>query len=188
MYGLTRITNYSINDYIKNNKELIKQNKLMSNEIIPKMYIPSNLIYLDGFVNGIKLNIMIDTGAACCIIFKSVVEKCSLENLIDISSSLIVQSANEITQTLGIIWYLEINLNLKNNKSITIPITVNVIDDFKTTQANEIINEQMKNEKKSNSHNIDIILGIGFLKFYKTIIDFSTMTITLNKNIKIKFK
>jgi len=196
----------------KFNIELIKQNILMADEIIPEMSIPSNLIYIGGKINGINTNIMIDTGATNCVIFKSVVEKCGLDYLIDSSSSFMVQGAHGMKSTLGKIWFLDIDLKINKDQNqdqdqdqdqwISVPISVDIIDDSETIKANQIIKEyedkinhiiktnknmDTDNDPNNISHEIELILGMGFLKSYRANIDFSSMTITLNKNIKIKF-
>ncbi len=188
------------------NKEILQQNILMADEIIPEMSIPSNLIYLKGKLNGYKTKIMIDTGASSCVVFKSVVDKCGLEYLIDKSTSVMVQGAHGMKPTLGTIWFVEIELEIEKDKFVSIPISVEVIDDQETIKANEIIKEHndkinelmgigignsnsntSKNKDNETSHNFEIILGMTFLKSYRANIDFSSMTITLNKNIKIKY-
>lgn len=188
----------------KYEQEIIKQNILMADEIIPEMYVYSNLIYLSGRLNGIKINTMIDTGASSCVIFKSVVDKCGLDYLIDTSTSTMIQGANGVKPSVGTIWFMEIDVEVNKNNWVTIPISVEVIDDSDTIKANKIIEEHTKSineilkideannnndvqELKKNSHEFDLILGMTFLKSYRANIDFSSMTITLNKNIKIKF-
>jgi hypothetical protein len=182
--------------------EIIKQNILMADEIIPEMSISSNLIYLKGKLNGIDTKIMIDTGASSCVIFKSVVDKCNLEYLIDTSTSVMVEGAHGIKPTLGTIWFVELELEICKNNRVNIPISLEVIDDTETINANKIIKEHSDkitkivninddNENKdiisNQKRRFEIILGMTFLKSYRANIDFSTMTITLNKNIKIKF-
>lgn len=182
--------------------EIIKQNILMANEFISEMLISSNLIYLKGKLNGINARILIDTGATSCIIFKSVVDKYGLNYLIDTSSKVMVQCAHGMKSTLGTICFIEIELEINKDKYISIPISLEVIDDSETINASKIINEyydkitkiiglnidNIDNMKKiSNTHEFEIILGMSFLKSYHASIDFSTMILTLNKNIKIKF-
>jgi hypothetical protein len=217
--------------------EIIKQNILMADEIIPEMSIPSNLIYLKGKLNRINTRIMIDTGASSCVIFKSVVDKCGLNYLVDTSTSVMVQGAHGMKPSLGTIWFVEIELEINQDKFVNIPISVEVIDDISTINANNIIKEHSDkitkiinindnnintntnqtntnqtntnqtntnqtntheantheantheaNTHEANTHGFEIILGMTFLKSYRANIDFSTMTITLNKNIKIKF-
>lgn len=171
---------------------IIKQNILMANEIIPEMLIPSNLIYLKGKLNGNPLKIMVDTGASSNVIFKSVIDKCDINYLVDDSTSFLIQSAHEIKPTVGTLWYLELEFELEKNKSISVPITATIIDDIGNIQTksiekqnNNLINSEFNN---CESHEFDIILGMSFLKSYKANIDFNSMTITLNNNIIIKFK
>ena len=54
---------------------------------------------------------------------------------------------------------------------------------------NQICIKEDETIDKSLTHDkLELILGINFLKSYRANIDFSTMTMTLNGNIKIKFK
>ena len=175
----------------KFNIDLINQNILMADKIIPEMSISSNLIYIGGKINGINVKIMIDTGATSCVIFKSVVNKCGLNYLIDKSMSVMAQGTHEMKPTLGTIWFLEIDLEIDKNHNhwISVPIGVEVFDDSKTIISNEIVSESNnKIEDIFNiNHDFELILGMTFLKLYRANIDFSSMTLTLNKNIKIKF-
>jgi hypothetical protein len=189
-------------------KELIKQNILMSDEIIPEMSVPTDLIYLKGKLNGYPLKIMVDTGASSCVIFKSVIDKCGIEYLIDTSTSVLVQGAHGMKPTIGTLWYVEIELGVGEKNYISIPITAEIIDDSETIRANKIIEEHLlkindlvkindsvkkndcgvtNNKSDNKSHGFDIILGMTFLKSYRANIDFFTMSISLNNNIKIKF-
>jgi hypothetical protein len=181
--------------------ELIEQNILMGDEIIPEFSIPSDLIYLGGRIGPINLKIMVDTGATSCVMFKSVVEKCGLDYLIDTSTSVMVQGAHGMKPTLGTISFLEIDLEITKDQWVSVPISVVVIDDSETIKANKIISEHndkinkiigIKDDNNNNltnkiPHGFELILGMVFLKSYRANIDFSTMIITLNKNIKIKF-
>lgn len=200
------LTNKKISeDYLL--KEAIKQNILMANKIIPEMSLKSNLIYLNGKLSEKNVNIIIDTGASSCFIYKSIIDKCGLNYLIDTNSVLMVKSAHGIKSTIGTIWYLEIDLEIEKDKFISIPVTVDIIDDsdiikgekknimndsnykMNTNLNPNIIENNLQNpiKKKKNTDKLEIILGIGFLKSYRASIDFSTMTLTLNKTIKIKF-
>jgi hypothetical protein len=173
----------------------------MGDEIIPEFSIPSDLIYLGGRIGPINLKIMVDTGATSCVMFKSVVEKCGLDYLIDTSTSVMVQGAHGMKPTLGTISFLEIDLEITKDQWVSVPISVVVIDDSETIKANKIISEHndkinkiigIKDDNNNNltnkiPHGFELILGMVFLKSYRANIDFSTMIITLNKNIKIKF-
>jgi hypothetical protein len=181
----------------------IKENILLANKLIPEMLDPSNLIYLNGKINNNKINIMINTSASTCVIYKSVIKKFNLEYLIDKSSYIMAQGIQNINPILGTIWIFDIELDISNGKGqyITIPISAEVIDDSDIIDKNKIINDKlikMKNiieDKKisidiiqelNNKKNFELILGMNFLKSYKANIDFSSMILTLNKNINIK--
>ena len=175
-------SNIDCNDSnINSNDLVIKQNILLANEYIPEMLFPTNLIRFDGRINNIDVNILLDTGASDCVIYKSIVDKCNLNNIIDKNSSVMVECVSSIEQTIGTIWYLEIELEISDKNYITIPIIVNVIDDSK------IIKESTNNINYSKDK-IQLILGMTFLKSYRANIDFYSMILTLNNSIKIKFK
>lgn len=175
-------SNIDCNDSnINSNDLVIKQNILLANEYIPEMLFPTNLIRFDGRINNIDVNILLDTGASGCVIYKSIVDKCNLNNIIDKNSYVMVEGVSSIEQTIGTIWYLEIELKIPDKNYVTIPIIVNVIDDSK------IIKESTNNINYSKDK-IQLILGMTFLKSYRANIDFYSMILTLNNSIKIKFK
>ena len=178
-------------------KEIIKESILMADEIIPEMSIPSNLIYLNGKINQKNVKVMVDTGASACVMYKSVVDKCELNYLIDTTCTTMIQGAHGVKPSVGMIWFMEIELDIGNEQFVSIPIQVQVIDDSETMEANKVMDkyykqiENLYGEKivSSKSDNReDVIFGMTFLKSYGANIDFSTMTLTLNKNLKIKFK
>ena len=156
------------------NDKIIKKNIDMANKFIPQMLKYNDLIFLKGNINGFNINIMVDTGCSSCIILNSIVKKCNISNLIDKSSLLLAQGIHDIKLTLGTIWFLEINLDVEKNNELSIPISVEVIDDFDIQNYNLI-------------DNFDLILGISFLKYYKINIDFLSNYLLFNKKTKIKF-
>lgn len=158
----------------------IEQNLLMAYEIIPEMLFPTNLIYLNGKINGINTNVMVDSGATCCFTYKSVIKKCGLEYLIDTNCTKMIMGAHGIKPSFGTIWFVEIEIELEKNHWVSIPISVDIIDDTNIINTDDTV--------KNNEKKLELILGMTFLKSYRANIDFSLMTITLNKNIKIKFK
>ena len=195
--GKNNINNLNVTNNFKlntHNPLIIKQNYELANEFIPEMLFSTDLIKFNGKINGSNVKIMLDTGASSCVIFKSVIEKNDLLYLIDTNSSTIVQGAHSMKSTVGTIWYLEIELEIKDGLYISVPIIADVIDDSDNIEANKIIKNYSKNNSKSDNNlvesdnNFGIILGMTFLKSYKVNIDFSSMIVTLNGNIKIKFK
>lgn len=194
------------------NQEIIDENYDMANQIIPEMFVPSNLIYLKGKINNIPINIMIDTGASCCFTYKSVVDRCGIDYLIDKSSKKMIQGVHVTKQSLGMIWFLDIELCTDLTNYVSIPIMVDVNDDTEQIKADNLVKEKVKKikeivgtndkifelekvnqmcedmKKSITDYKLELILGINFLKSYRANIDFGSMTMTLNNDIKIKFK
>jgi len=160
-------------------KKIIEDNYELANEYIPEMLCPTNLIYLNGRINGKTIKIMIDTGASSCICYKSVVDKCGLEYLLDAETTSLISGAHSTKSSLGSLWYFKIELDVGNDNWVGIPINAIVIDDT--------CEEYFNNNEEKFSH-IDIILGMTFLKSYKVNINFGNMKLTLNDKINIKFK
>jgi hypothetical protein len=154
---------------------ILEENYKLGYENIPEMYLPSDLIFLNGKINNIPVKILFDTGAGINTIKKSVVEKAGLDYLIDKKSQVNIVGVNSVKKSYGEIWYteMELQLNKLNTQSsyATIGVTFSVIS----------------GDNSDSDSNIDIILGIKFMKSYGTVIDFSSRTITINKTIKINF-
>jgi hypothetical protein len=142
---------------------------------------------LDGRIGKNKINIMIDTGASSCVCFKSFVDKCGLEYLLDISTQQLITGAHSTKYSLGKIWYFEIQLNMDNNW-IDIPISATIIDNTSDEFIKDNTSDEFIKDNDENINSMDIILGMTFLKSYKANINFSQMILTLNDKIKIKFK
>ncbi len=163
--------------------ELIQENFLLANELIPEMgMVPTELIYLKGKLNGLPINIILDSGAQSSVTFKSIVDKAGLDYLVDKKSIHYTIGVNDIQMSYGVIWYIDLELEIANNQYASIPITLDINDDtnLKTKQKEFDI-------KKTNSKPIDVLLGINFLKAYRAVINFNKRTITLNDSIVINY-
>ena len=134
----------------------------MAVNIIPEMLIPTEMIILNGEINGLPVNILLDTGASTSVIFSNAINKLNLHELIDIEQSSMLEGIGK-EKSLGQIWYIELKLN-GNIYPISLVGSNNRIKDF------------------------DMILGINFLRSYKALIDFKNKTLTLNDKYEIKFK
>lgn len=163
--------------------ELILQNYLLANELIPEMFVPSDLIHLKGRLNGVPINIIVDSGAQGSVSFKSVIDRAGLDYLVDKKSTHYTIGVNDIKKSYGMIWYIDLELEIKNNQYASIPIALDITDD-----TNIKIKEQDLKIKTSNPNPMDMLLGINFLKAYKANINFSKRTITLNDSITINYK
>jgi hypothetical protein len=157
-------------------ENIIEQNYDLADKYIPEMLLPTNLIYLNGKINNIPIKILFDTGATSNCIFKSKIIEAGLDYLVDVRNKTIIQGINSNKETYGKIWYTELELELKssNKEKNYAMIGLNL----------QIVNDD-NSDKKIN--NFDVILGLNFMKSYRTNIDFSTNTITLNNTIKINF-
>lgn len=123
---------------------------------IPEVILPQKLIYINGTINNQLLKIMIDTGATTSIIFNSTVNRLNLNYLIDTEEQTVLNGiGNELS--IGRIWYIEVDLN-KYTYPMSLIVSQNQISDF------------------------DMIIGINFLKTYKTQIDFNTNSLNLYQN------
>lgn len=137
-------------------KNIINNNILMADELIPEMSIPTNLIYLKGRLNGNPINIMIDTGASSCFTYSSTIIKCGLENLIDKRATIMVEGAHGVKPTLGSIWFLEVELDISNGQEeqyVSIPITVGVNDDSEIIKAKDEVNDKIEKKIKKIKEN-----------------------------------
>ena len=128
---------------------------------IPEMIVETNMIYLYGHINDHPVKILLDTGAALCVIFESSIKRLNLLSMIDPKEKLDLIGIGK-ESSLGRIWYTE--LKLENN---IYPISLIVTP---------------------NTHqNFDMILGINFLQLYGAQIDFKKRTIKLNDTYMISF-
>jgi hypothetical protein len=162
------------------NKELIKQNYLMANELIPEMIIPCTPIILNGKINNTPIKILFDSGAECCTTFISTTKKCNIYNLIDKDASSYIIGVNDISESYGVIWFIDLELKIENNNYINIPISVVINDDTNK-------NEKILEIENSTEEQIELLLGINFMKAYSTKIDFGKRIIVLNNNITITY-
>ena len=155
-------------------EELIEKNYYLADKYIPEMLLPTNLIYLSGKINNVPIKILFDTGASSNCIFKSKIIEAELDYIVDKKAKMQIQGIHSNKETYGKIWYteIELDLNLEKKETVMMGLNLMVIDDEKFDK---------------NSNTFDIILGLHFMKSYKTNIDFTTNTITLNNTIKIKF-
>lgn len=166
---------------------LTEYNYMMANELIPEMLVPSDLIRLNGKLNGVEINILIDSGAQTSTTFKSITDKSNLDHIIDKKIESYSIGVNGVSRSYGIIWYIELELELdsKLNNYVGVPIKLSVDDD---TEKIKKLQELNTNSELKYENKIDMLLGIDFLKAYKAKIDFGKRTIILNDSITINYK
>ena len=105
------------------------------------------------------------------------------EQWVSIPITIEVNDDTDIIKTNNVI---DTEMENKISKMKEIVDSNNKLFDIKKIEQIEKDYTDKKEEQKKN--NLEIILGINFLKSYGANIDFSTRTLTLNNSIKIKFK
>lgn len=142
----------------------IMLNRMIADSKIPELLVPDNVIIIKGFINGININVFVDTCASGCCMSINSVKKCGLEDIIDNKNIISVKGITNKKLTLGKIWYLDLELFDSNDKNKSFPTCCEIIDD---------VGEQ-----------IDLILGSNFLRKYNCSINFSQRFIILEDNDK----
>lgn len=154
------VEEYGIEKNFKKTNKIIL-NRLKADDNIPHLFVPGDLIIINGILISNCVKILVDTGASLCCITKSCVKKCELLNLVDKSMITRMKGSNNIFNTWGKIWYTE--LGIKNNETVVdFPISLEVINDIED--------------------DFDIILGNNFLRTYNATFNFNQRIITLESN------
>ncbi len=139
---------------------LISLNRIKADNEIPELFVPGELIIIDGMLNNNAIKIFVDTGASCCCITKSATNKFKLSDLIDKSTIFKIKGSTDSADTYGKIWYNELLIKDINNKYSKFPVSFDVIDDIIDT--------------------FDIVLGNNFLRTYNANINFNNRIISFN--------
>lgn len=147
-----------INTTISEEEKKIVENFTKAIEEIPESFSKVNMLYIQGYINEVLVNIFVDTGAQMTIMSEKTVKKCKLMDLVDkkYQGTAIGVGTQKI---LGKIHYTEIDFN-----SVIIPCSFTIL----------------------KQKNIDIILGLDMLMSYKAEISLSKKTIKLG-SIEIEF-
>ena len=131
---------------------------------IPDMLVISEPLYINGYINCKPVKILIDTGASSSIIYNSTINRLNLNDKVD-STYKTLLSGIGLEVSVGRIWYTNLQMSDYN-----FPVSLVV--------SNNDIN------------NIDIILGMNFLKACNAILDLKNMMLQIkinNKKININF-
>ncbi len=145
-------------NYEKINK--ISLNRIKADNKIPELFVPGDLIIINGKLNTYDIKIFVDTGASFCCITKTTVNKCKLADLVDTSTIFKIKGSTDITDTHGKIWYNELDIKDINNCYTKFPISFEVIDDI--------------------IDSFDIVLGNNFLRTFNANINFNKRIISFN--------
>jgi len=133
----------------------------MAMSTIPEMFVPTNMIILNGKINDKDIKILLDTGASTSVISNKAVEKLDLSDLVDKMAKTKLQGIGS-EESMGRLWYIELDIN-----NMIFPVSLIV--------------------SKMNFPVFDIILGINFLQSYNANIDFKNKKIILNDKYQIYF-
>ena len=159
--ALTKLLQQSILPYANKNEEIHQHAQELAYETIPEMFIPVNMILVDGKINNIPVKILFDTGANVSVIFKKTVDKLNMTDMIDPKGSDICRGIGT-ELSLGKLWLVELEIN---DNIFPIMLTVT----------------------QTNLNNFDLIIGLDFMRSYKAHIDLTSNTITLNDKYYISF-
>jgi hypothetical protein len=153
------IQEYGVDSNYKKINE-ISLNRIKADNKIPELFVPGELIIINGSLNNKEIKIFVDTGASFCCITKTAVKKCELLDLVDTSTIFQMKGSSNTTDTYGKIWYNELAIKDINNSYTKFPISFEVIDDIIDT--------------------FDIVLGNNFLRTYNANLNFSNRIISFN--------
>jgi len=145
---------------------VIEENYSKATELIPEMIESGDVVSIKGKLNNVDVNILFDSGCQTSSTFSSIISKANLENIIDKKAKTYCMSMTGKTETLGMIWCTELELELDETTGnyISFPIKLSILEDSETESNNRI----------------DILIGTDFMKTHNVIINFSKKKIILN--------
>ena len=165
-----------------NSDPVIEENYSKATELIPEMIESGDVVSIKGRLNNIDVTILFDSGCQTSSTFSSIVEKANLEHIVDKKAKTYCMGINGRTETRGMIWCTEIELETEEETEnyISVPIKLSILDDLKNNE-----DENLEMETESNNK-IDILIGTDFMKTHNIIINFSKKIIIVN-DVKIKY-
>ena len=176
-------TKYSESDSESVNSDPeIEENYSKATELIPEMIESGDIVTIKGRLNNIDVTILFDSGCQTSSTFSSIVEKANLEHIVDKKAKTYCMGINGRTETCGMIWCTEIELETEEESEnyINVQIKLSILDDIKNKEDDDLDMETESNNK------IDILIGTDFMKTHNVIINFSKKMIVIN-DTKIKY-
>ena len=164
-----------MDDSVSDN-EVVEENYSKANELIPDMIESGDLINVRGKLNNIPVNILFDSGCQTSTSFTSIIKKANLEHLIDKKAITYCNNIDGVTNTCGMIWLTELELEINKDNYITVPIKLSILDDSKN------IKQEDSDDEFDTTNKIDILLGTDFMKSNNVTINFNKQIITLNEH------
>jgi hypothetical protein len=165
-----------------NSDPIIEENYSNATELIPEMIESGDVVSIKGRLNNIDVTILFDSGCQTSSTFSSIVEKANLEYIVDKKAKTYCMGINGRTDTIGMIWCTEIELETEevSGNYISVPIKLSILDDIKNKE-----DEDLDMETESNNK-IDILIGTDFMKTHNVIINFSKKLVIIN-DVEIKY-
>ena len=142
---------------------VIEENYSKATELIPEMIESGDVVSIKGKLNNVDVNILFDSGCQTSSTFSSIIAKANLENIIDKKAKTYCMSMTGKTETCGMIWCTDLELETYKNY-ISVPIKLSILEDPETESNNKI----------------DILIGTDFMKTHNVIINFSKKIIIIN--------
>ena len=154
---------YSDSDTESEPDPVIEENYLKATELIPEMIESGDVVSIKGRLNNVDVNILFDSGCQTSSTFSSIIDKANLIDIIDKKAKTYCMSMTGKTETCGMIWITDLELQTSENY-ISVPIKLSILEDPEIESNNKI----------------DILLGTDFMKTHNVIINFSKKLITIN--------
>lgn len=142
---------------------VIEENYSKATELIPEMIESGDVVSIKGKLNNVDVNILFDSGCQTSSTFSSIIAKANLENIIDKKAKTYCMSMTGKTETCGMIWCTDLELETFKNY-ISLPIKLSILEDPEIESNNKI----------------DILIGTDFMKTHNVIINFSKKIIIIN--------
>jgi len=142
---------------------VVEENYSKATELIPEMIESGDVVSIKGKLNNVDVNILFDSGCQTSSTFSSIVARANLENIIDKKAKTYCMSMTGKTETLGMIWCTELELE----NYISVPIKLSILED-------------PKDPETESNNKIDILIGTDFMKTHNVIINFSKKKIMIN--------
>ncbi len=105
-------------------KEMLYQNYVEANNIIPESFFHVDMLYLPMKINDVEIKALVDTGAQVTIMSKACAEKCGLMDMVDLGVSGQVRGVGE-QNVLGKIWMVDIMF-----KEYALPCSFTVLENL----------------------------------------------------------
>jgi len=142
---------------------VVEENYSKATELIPEMIESGDVVSIKGKLNNVDVNILFDSGCQTSSTFSSIVARANLENIIDKKAKTYCMSMTGKTETCGMIWCTELELE----NYISVPIKLSILED-------------PKDPETESNNKIDILIGTDFMKTHNVIINFSKKKIMIN--------